>query len=276
MAVYFNDHFLEDGEAVLHVSDLSILRGYAIFDFFRTVNRIPLFLPDHLDRFFASASAMHLPVKQNRETLTDIISELIKRTNIPEVGIRIQLSGGYSPDHFEPAEANLFITCGPISIFDSADFEKGFSIITYEHQRDLPHIKSVNYQMGVWLLPELKKQQVDDVLYFKNNIITEFPRSSVFIVTGDNKLVTPKRNTLLGVTRKKILQLASGFMPAEERDITLDELMQASEIMLTSTTKRIVPILKVNNKIVGSGKPGKFTTVLYEKLLSLEKSQSAH
>ncbi len=272
MAVYLNNRFLENEEAMLHVSDLSIQRGYAIFDFFRTVDGVPLFMPDHLDRFFASAAAMHLTVKQIREELTTIIIELIKRTDIPQVGIRMMLTGGNSPDHFQPAEPNLLITCNPITMFDLSDFEKGFSIITHEHQRDLPHIKSINYQMGVWLLPQLKKHNADDALYYKNNTITEFPRSNIFIVTPENKMVTPKHNMLLGVTRKNILKMAEEIMPTEERDISLEELMNADEIMLTSTTKRIVPILKVNNQIISNGKPGKFTTILYEKLLALEKS----
>ncbi|MBK8609424.1 MAG: aminotransferase class IV family protein [Chitinophagaceae bacterium] len=276
MAVYLNNRFLENENALLHVSDLSMQRGYAIFDFFRTVNGIPLFLPDHLDRFFASAGAMYLPVKQSREELASIIIELIKRTPIPEAGIRMMLTGGYSADHFQPAEPNLLITCNPIRMFDRSDFEKGFSIITYEHQRNLPHIKSINYQMGVWLLPELKKQQADEVLYYNNNIITEFPRSNIFIVTPQNKLVTPKRNMLMGVTRKHVLTLAADILPAEERDISLDELLQSREVMLTSTTKRIVPVLKINNRHIGDGKPGKITTILYEKLIAAEAALGVH
>ena len=271
MATYVNDRFLKNEEALLHVSDLSIQRGYAVFDFFRTADAAPLFMPDHFERFYASVAAMHLQLNQTKEELAAIVTELIKRTNIPQAGIRMMLTGGNSPDFFRPATPNLLITCNPITMFNRADFEKGFSIITHEHQRELPHIKSINYQMGVWLLPELKKQQADDVLYFKNNIITEFPRSNVFIVTKDDKLVTPKNNMLPGITRRNILKIAAEQMPAAERDITVEELMRASEIILTSTTKRIVPVLKVNNQVVGNGKPGKFTTLLYDKMLELEK-----
>ena len=63
MPVYLNDKFVENDKAFLHVSDLSIQRGYGVFDFFRTVNGIPLFLDDHLDRFYASAAAMYLPIR---------------------------------------------------------------------------------------------------------------------------------------------------------------------------------------------------------------------
>ena len=73
MPVYLNDKFLENDEAVLHVSDLSMQRGYAVFDFFRTINGVPLFFADHLDRFYASAISLHLIVRKKNGELATII-----------------------------------------------------------------------------------------------------------------------------------------------------------------------------------------------------------
>ena len=272
MSVYLNNKFIEDEEAFLHVSDLSIQRGYGIFDFLRTMNDVPLFMDDHLDRFYASADAMHLPVKKSRKELSSIIYELIKRSSLSEAGIRITLTGGYSTDSYQVAEPNLVITCNPVKISSQKDFEKGMSIITHEYQRELPHVKSINYLMAVWLQPLLKEKRGDDLLYHRNNIITEFPRSNVFIVTADNKLVTPARNILKGITRKNILSIAKEIVQVEERDITVDELLNASEVFLTATTKKIMPVLKINNKPVGNGQPGSITAKLYNKFLELERS----
>ena len=272
MAVFFNDSFLENEEALLHVSDISMQRGYAVFDFFRTVNSVPLFMTDHLDRFFNSAAALHLPMRKSREELSAIVQELIKKSALPETGIRLLLTGGYSSDSYHPAEPNLLITCNPVKTATPADFEKGYAVITYEHLRELPHVKSINYLVAVWLQPLLKEKQADDVLYFKKGLISEFPRANVFIVTAGNKLVTPANNMLLGITRKKILLLAAELMPVEERDIAVDELLSASEIFLTSTTKKIIPVVKVNSKIIGDGKAGKITTMLYQQFSELEKA----
>ncbi len=274
MAVYLNDRFLENEEALLHVSDLSMQRGFAVFDFFRTMNGVPLFMPDHLDRFYTSAKAMHLPVKQNKEELSAILTELIKRSGIQQAGVRIMLTGGYSPDSYQPAEPNLLITCNPVNVLTDKEFEKGIAIITYGHQREMPHIKSINYQMAVYLQPLLKEKKAGDVLYFKNNIITEFPRSNIFIVTEENILATPGHNVLHGITRKNVLVLAKDMMQVEESDITLDELLAAKEIFLTSTTKKILPVVKVNGEIIGDGRPGKFTADLYKKFLEMENSIS--
>lgn len=272
MPAYLNDKFLENDEAMLHVSDLSMQRGYAVFDFFRTINGVPLFIADHLDRFYASAISLHLIVRKKNGELATIIHELIKRSSLSEAGIRIMLTGGYSSDNYHPAEPNLLITCNPVETATQPDFEKGYSIITHEYQRELPNVKSINYLMAVWLQPLMKEKQVDDILYFRNGIISEFPRSNVFIITKDNKLVTPAHNILAGITRKNVMALAAEKMAVEEREITTEELMNAAEVFLTSTTKRILPIVKINNKIIGNGKPGKITTVLYEAFLELEGS----
>ena len=274
MAVYFNNQFLENDKAYLHVTDLSVQRGYGIFDFFRTVSGVPLFMDDHLDRFYASAEAMHLPMRKNKEELSAIIYELINKSALAEAGIRIMLTGGYSEDSYHPAEPNLLITCNPVKTSAPSDFEKGFSIITHEYQRELPHVKSINYLMAVWLQPLLKEKKADDLLYFKNNIITEFPRSNVFMVTPGNTLVTPVNNILKGITRKNILCIAAEMMPVEERDITVDELLNASEVFLTATTKKIIPIVKINAQTIGDGKPGTVTSALYQKFMELEKSFS--
>jgi D-alanine transaminase/branched-chain amino acid aminotransferase len=271
MSAYLNNRFVENTEAVLHISDLSMQRGYGLFDFFRTVNGRPLFMQDHLDRFYASASALHLRVDKRREELVLIIEELIKKSALPEAGIRIMLTGGYAKDSYTPSSPNLIITCNPVTTASPADFEKGISIITHAYQRELPHIKSINYLMAVWLQPLLKEKGADDVLYFNKESITEFPRSNIFMVTRDGKLVTPAHNILRGITRKNILSLGAKETDVEERSITPDELMRAKEVFATATSRKILPVVKINNTIVGDGKPGPLTIRLYKKFSDLEK-----
>ena len=205
MPVYINDQFTDNEKATLHVSDLSIQRGFAVFDFCRTVNGVPLFLNDHLERFLHSAHAMRLQVPYTKPQLIDIIRELVQRSGIADAGIRIMLTGGYSADSYHPAKPNLVITCNAVRSTTQADFDKGLSAITYEYQRELAHIKSINYLMAVWLQPMLRVQQADDVIYFNKQSITEFPRSNVFIVTAAGKLITPAHNILQGITRKDLI-----------------------------------------------------------------------
>jgi branched-chain amino acid aminotransferase len=272
MSAFLNNMFVADSEALLHSSDLSIQRGYAVFDFLRTIHATPLFLQQHLERFFCSAEAMHLKPAKSKEELTQIIEQLIQQSGLQEAGIRLLLTGGYSPDTYHTATPNLLITCNPVKTSSPELFEKGLSVITYPHQRELPHIKSINYLMAVWLHPLLAQKKADDVLYYQNNIITEFPRANVFVVTKENKLITPARNMLKGITRSFVLQEAAVFMETEERDISIDEVYNASEVFLTSTTRRVIPVLKVDEQMVGDGKPGTVTKKLWNVFMKMEEA----
>ncbi|MFT3749564.1 MAG: aminotransferase class IV [Agriterribacter sp.] len=272
--VFVNNDFFEEDKALIRTSDLALQRGYGVFDFFKTLNNKPLFLEDYLDRFFNSANEMFITLSISRAQLKEIIFKLIEKNNIPNGGIRINATGGYSPDGYTPVQGNIIIQQQPLIQPSPEKIETGLRIITYEYMRDLPSVKSINYVMGVWLQQQLKKRQMDDVLYFKNNIITELPRSNIFMITSEGKLLTPANNVLAGITRKKILSFARGVLPVLTTDISPDELKNAEEVFITSTTKRILPVVEIDGKRIGSGKPGKLTNKLYELLVETEQTET--
>lgn len=274
--IFINNDFVEENKAVLQVGDMAVQRGYGVFDFFRIRNNKPLFIEDYLNRFFNSAKEMFIPIPFSRQELKENIYRLIAMNNMPESGIRITATGGYSADSYSVAEGNIIIQQQPLMNPPKEKFLNGVKIITYQYMRDLPQVKSINYLMGVWLQKQLKEKQLDDVLYFQNNIITEFPRSNIFIVTQDGELVTPAHNVLAGITRKKILQLSPNIISTSMRDVSVDELKNAAEVFMTSTTKRILPVTEIDGEKVGNGKPGNITTQLYKHFLKLEESYLLH
>jgi len=272
MLAYINHQFIEEEKATLQVSDLAIQRGFGIFDFFRTRNYIPLFLEDYLDRFFNSAASLRLQPMHNRQELTAIIYELIKRNSEPSSGIKMILTGGYSLDGYEPALApNLIILQQRLKELSPDQFASGIKVITHEHQRELPTVKSINYLMGVWLQQKVKDQQAADVLYYKNGIVSEFPRANVFMITHDGKVVTPAENVLHGITRKQLLQLAAKKYTVEVRAVSLEEIKTAAEVFMSSTTKRLLPIYQIDETIIGNGKAGPITTLLNTDFITMEE-----
>jgi len=271
MIAFVNNEFIEAENASLGLTDLSIQRGYGIFDFFRTSNHIPLFLDNYLDRFFNSASLLRLQVPHSREDLKQIITEMISRNKIADSAFRLILTGGYSPDYYEVSSPNFFILQQPVQLPDKKKFDQGIKIILHEYMRDFPQVKSTNYLVGVYLQHKVQQHKADDVLYFKDGNILEFPRSNVFAVTKEGTVITPAENVLQGITRMKVLEVARKLYAVEERAITVDELKNAVEVFLTSTTKRIIPVLAVDNVKVGDGKPGEITTSLYNAFLEMEK-----
>jgi D-alanine transaminase/branched-chain amino acid aminotransferase len=262
--VWVNDSLIPADEAQLNITDLAIQRGYGIFDFFKTIDGKPVFLEDHLDRFFRSAVLMRLHVNQSRDEIRSMITKLIDKNDISDSGVKVILTGGFSPDGFNIAEPNLIITQQGFQIPRSMP-EHGVSVITHEYQRQFSNAKTLDYLQAIWLQPVLKEKKADDVLYHSNGLIRECPRANFFIVTSDDKVLTPECEMLKGVSRKQVLIISEGMYVTEARDVTLDELRNAKEAFITSTTKNILPVVQVDGRILGDGKPGAVTRALAER-----------
>lgn len=266
--VFINDEFIPEEKAVLHVSDLSIQRGYGIFDFFKVVNGVPVFLNEHLERFYASAKEMRLAIDYSKDALRKIIFQLLQKNNVDNTGVRITLTGGYSPDGYLLSKPNLIITLRSFKSQTKTQFEKGIKLITYEHQRQLPNVKTIDYLMGIWLQTFIKQNDADDVLYHSNGIISECPRSNFFIVTNNNMIVTPSKNILKGVIRKKLIEVAKNQFKIEERDVSIEEIKIVKEAFITSTTKTILPVRQIDTYILP--KSNSISKHLYHSLLELQ------
>lgn len=271
MWTFINGQWTEAGKASIHVSDLAVQRGYGVFDFFRTANGKPLFLDDHLARLQHSASMLRLQIPYTTAQLKEIIAELLQRNQLHTSGIRITVTGGYAADTYTISTPNIIITQSPLTMDESFDENKGIHLVTEEYVRELPTVKSINYLMGVYLQQKIKEADADDVLYVKDEYISELPRSNVFVVTADNKLITPHEHVLNGITRKHILQLAKPLMEVEEKAISLTDVFHAKEMFVSSTTKRLLPVFSVNGIGVADGTSGTVTTDLYQRFLELEQ-----
>ncbi|MEJ1237498.1 aminotransferase class IV [Chryseolinea sp. T2] len=268
---YIRGQIVPVSDALIHVSDLAIQRGYGIFDFFKIEDGHPFFINDHLDRFFESARILKLQVPAQRDEIEQAIHQLIARNEMPSSGIKLILTGGYSADGYAPGESNLILTQHALKLPTNEQVEKGVRVISYPYFKEFPAAKSINYMMGIWLLDVLQQERAADVLYYHDEVISEFPRSNIFMVDHSGTLLTPSRNILKGVTRKNVISLASRSMTVLEKDITRDDLYGAAEVFLTSTTKRILPIVEVDHRVIGNGKPGPIALGLLTKLLQLEK-----
>lgn len=264
---FLNGQILLSEEAKIHVSDLGLLRGYGIFDFFRAVNGKPVFMDDHLDRLENSARLMGLPIPESRERLKEIILELIELNPHDLLGIKVVMTGGYSPDGYTPAEpSNLMIIPKPF-IFKPADI--GMKLMTYEYSREIPEIKTLSYISPIRVLPKMREAGADDLLYHLNGDISESSRSNIFIIK-DRKVITPKDGVLYGVTRKYVLELCREYFEVEERDVTLKETLEADEVFTTGSTKRVVAISQIDNTIFNDGKIGKQTRKIQSLFLERE------
>lgn len=271
MYSFLNNEFFPADKTFVHVSDLAVQRGYGIFDFFKAINgKIP-FLDDYFNRFYRSAEFMQLPVSLSREELKHVVYELLQRNGEANAGIKMVLTGGYSPDGYEIALPNLIITQHKLTMPSPALLDQGVKIITHEFRREMPLVKSINYTTGVWLQRAVKAAYAYDVLYHLNGEVSEFPRCNLFVVKESGEIVTPITHVLEGVTRKNILSQAG--IKVTEAKVTLTDVLFAKEVFLTSTTKRVVPIVQVNDARIGTGKPGPAVQSILTELIKLEGAQ---
>ena len=270
MYCYLNGKMLPAHEASLGLHDLALLRGYGIFDFFVFEYFHPRFLEDYLDRFFRSAAYLGLQSPVSRAEFRTSILQLIAANQQEKGGIRLVLTGGYSEDGFTPGLGNIFILQSAFVAQPAHQFDSGVRVITYQHQRELPLVKSLNYLTGINLLPFLREQQADFVLFHDGTYVRESDRSNFFILNDAGQLLTPKENVLAGITRAKIIELAKVHgIPVEEREVTLAELATAREAFLTSSTKGALPVTLLNGQPVGNGLPGPVSQQLQAAFLDL-------
>lgn len=274
--VLVNGELCPADDANLNIRDLAIQRGYGIFDFLKTVDGKAIFLEDHLDRFYNSARIMHLEVSQTREELKAQIYKLMAANDIPNSGIKITLTGGYSADGYLISEPNLIITQTAFQF--NRDFTKTIKLMTYNYRRQLNAAKTLDYMTAIWLQQELASRKADDILYHYDNLIGECPRANLFIVTRDNRVLTAANHVLKGVTRKHVLELSRELYEAAEADITLEDLFSAKEVFITSTTKNILAVSHIDDKPVGDGTAGEVTMDLarrYDLVFTAAQQPSA-
>lgn len=262
--LFLNGEIVPYDEGKLHVSDLGLLRGYGVFDYFRVIGGKPIFIDDHLKRFEDSAAALHLNLQFSSNFLKQKIEELIFLNPHKLLGIRLVCTGGYASDGYTPSDdTNCFMIAKP---FVFQPYERGLSLMTVHHQRDLPSIKTTNYIRPIASLIQQRRLGVDDVLYHLDGKISESSRSNIFIIKND-VLITPKDGILYGVTRKKILEIAPSIMAVEVRDVPLSEVWSADEVFLSGSTKRVGPVVKIDGIAFAHGA---YTRRLYEALIATE------
>lgn len=258
---YINGDILSATEARLPINDLGITRGYSLFDYCRTYNGKIFMLEMHLDRLFSSAEQMRLQIPLSKDDIKNIVLDLHQRIDLKELAFRFLLTGGLSLDSLTSEQASFIIQTENIPFDFPAHYPNGIHIITANHLRELPTVKSTNYLRLMLLRKDFIALQVQDVLYTHHEKVLELSRSNIFLAKN-GKLITPKNNILCGITRRVVLQLAENIYCCEERDIAVDELWTADEIFTTGTGKRVLSVTKIDGRVVGDGQIGPVTQAI--------------
>lgn len=265
---YVNGDFVPADQAHLPVNDLSIVRGYGVFDYTRSYNGKPFKLYEHVLRLQRSAAAIDLQLPWSTEALLSIVQTTFDRNGYADAGIRIVATGGTSDDFMTPqGEPSLLVMITPITSSQAEAQASGVKITTVETDRILPTVKSINYMMAIVAVEQAKTQGAIEAIYrTTDGLLTEGTRANLFVFKG-NQLITPRQDVLLGITRSVVMEIAEDDFEVVEGPIHYEDIVNGivDEVFITSSTKELLPVIQVDSLQIGNGKPG----VKTQKLISL-------
>ena len=273
--VNINGKIVNKESANVSIFDRGFLYGDSIYEVTMTYKGIPFLLDEHFDRLWASASKIGLDIQWTRDELLTEIQKGLTLLNLDRVYIRLMITRGSGEIGLDPALASnqsLFIIYRELPEYPSTWYEDGVSVIIADIMRNPknaidPSIKSGNYLNNVLAMKEAKERGAFDAIMLdsKGNV-TEATTSNIWIVKDGIYLTPPLETGLLsGITRRTLLDIGAqvGFK-MREVNFNATDLKSADEVFFTASTKEIVPIVKVDDVIIGNSKPGKMTKKLHE------------
>lgn len=268
--IYLNGEFVSREEAKIPVYDHGLLYGDGVFEGLRTYNGKIFKLEEHIDRLYKSAKYICLDVPLSRKELTDALVKTTRLNGYKDCYIRVVATRGEGDLGLDPdkcAKPTVFIIVDKIVLYPEEFYKEGMEIITVPTQRNsssnlAPCVKSLNYLNNILGKIEAKNAGFKEAIMLnREGFVTECTGDNIFIVE-DCVLKTPPTyiGVLDGITRKTIMELAEKLsIEVREEIFSRYSLFNAQECFLTGTAAEIVPVVKVDGRIIGSGEVGSTT-----------------
>ena len=281
MKIYINGKFYDKENAKISVFDHGLLYGDGVFEGIRSYNRRIFKLKEHIDRLFESAQSIMLKITLTKEQLTKAVVETLKANQLDDAYIRLVVSRGEGDLGLDPRKCNkgstVIIIADKIALYPEKLYKEGLTIVTVPTVRNLPEalnpqIKSLNYLNNILAKIEATNVGCDEAIMLDSlGYVAECTGDNIFVVKN-GQLYTPPQcmGTLRGITRDSILELArKNRIGAHEHVITRHEVYISDECFLTGTAAEIIPVVKVDGRVIGKGKPGALTASLRKKFQEL-------
>jgi D-alanine transaminase len=271
---YINGKFTNLDELVLPIDERGHQFGDGVYEVIRVYNGTPFMLDEHLDRLINSSKAIKLPITQTVEDFKSLILEAVDKSQLTDCNVYMQITRGIvTRNHLFPTvPVSITMTVRPAKIIPQTTRENGETAIFHEDERWANcYIKSLN------LLPNILAKQTAfeagcyEAILVRDGFVTEASSSNVFIIKDGKVYTTPlSKHILPGITRMAVKH-ATKLLNIDfiDKNFTPEELLEADEVFVTSTTSEVLPIVKVDGKQIGTGKPGEVTKRIYQQFLEL-------
>ncbi len=263
--VYFNGAIMPAEQAAISPYDVGLLRGYAVFDLLQTIGGVPFQFTEHITRFRASAKMLGLEVPATDDEIAEITVELLRLNQCTEATVRYVLTGGESPDgmHFDPSTPTFLIITHTIFSVPAQYYATGAKLITHEYRRELPEAKTTNYLTWLRNHHKLDEAGAIDVLYHADGFVSEAATASFYVVR-DGCVCAPGEGVLHGTVGALVFDLAASEYELVLGPVTLEDAISAEEAFITSSVRGVVPITRIDDRVIGDGTVGPVTTRLME------------
>lgn len=286
LKVYINGEMLPEEEAKISVFDHGLLYGDGVFEGIRSYNRRVFKLKEHIDRLYDSAKAISLKIPMTKKEIYEAIFLTLRANNLKDSYIRLVVTRGEGKLGLEPGKCKkpqIIIITDTIELYPPKLYETGIDVVTVATVRNHfeainPRIKCLNYMNNILAkIESLNSGATEAIMLNIDGYVAECTGQNIFIVNKKD-LLTPNANSgiLKGITRDVVIELARKMgLVVREEFLTRYDLYVADECFLTGTAAEIVPVVKIDGRTVGSGKPGPITLDLLEGYRELIRSPEA-
>lgn len=273
--VYLDGDFLPLAEARVSVLDRGFLFGDGVYEVIPVYQGRPFLLAEHLDRLDRSLTAIRLDNPIERSRWEALIDELVTHQGSGDWSVYVQVTRGSDVhrDHAFPATVRptVFAMASPLKPPPTAWLETGIATLTQPDPRwGRCDIKAITLLANALSRQEAKEAGAVEMLYLRDGLLTEGAASNVFVVRQNEILTSVADHRILhGITRQLVLRLAqTAGLTVRETDIPEAMLRDADELWMTSSTRAVIPITRLDGQPVGGGRPGP----LYRRMVDLWQS----
>ena len=285
MKVYINGKFYDKKDAKISVFDHGLLYGDGVFEGIRCYNRLVFKLKEHIERLYESAHSIMLKIPLTKGEMIKVIIRTLKINNLKDAYIRLMVTRGEGDLGLDPRKcrgnAGVIVITDKIVFYPDKFYREGLMLITVPTLRNLPEalnpqIKSMNYLNNILAKIEATNCGYDEAIMLDSlGYVAECTGDNIFIVKRGHLYTPPQcMGTLRGITRDTILEIAKrNKLPAHEHVITRHEVYISDECFLTGTAAEVIPVVKIDGRIIGGGKPGKVTLDLMKKFKELTRKE---
>ena len=275
MKIYIDGKYYDKADAKVSVFDHGLLYGDGIFDGIRIYNGKVFKIKEHIERLYESAKAIILEIPMTKEEMKAAVEDAVKVNERKDGYIRLVITRGEGSLGLDPAsckKATVIIIVSDIQLYPKEYYEKGIALVTVTSRRIPsecldPRIKSLNYLNNIMAKLEAKQAGcLEAVMLNTQGFVAECTADNIFIVK-EGRLLTPSvyHGALEGITRQTVMEIAEKIgIKSEETTLAPYDLYTADECFLTGTGAEIVPVVKIDGRVIGSGVPGKVTKILVE------------